>query len=154
MKYKVGDRVKIVKNYENAFEIGEIAKIDEIDNSCRLCYHCENSNNSEWLKEEEITPFDYTWEDFLKAPIGTKVTFESGDILVKYFDNGFTNYGKSRRYDLLEGFKDVNGWLGKIIKIEEPIYQTVYEPTEQVEEMTMEEVCKALGKNIKIVKEK
>lgn len=158
MKYKVGDKIRIVKNDDNDFEVGEIAIIGNIDEDVTYGIYCKNENNCEWLRKIDILPLDYTWEDFLKCPIGTKVIFESGKNLFKVdkdeYGDEFANMSDNFSYEELEGFKIKYSDYGKIIKIEEPTYTTVYEPTEEVEEMTMEEVCKALGKQIKIVKEK
>ena len=151
MKYKVGDKVRIVDDEYNSFRNGEIVKIIKINHNADCSYFCENEFNSEWVSEEEIELLEYTWEDFLKAPIGTKVTFEDGTILVKSDVDRFDNEEDVATYRYIESFNRKDGY-GKIIKIEEPTYTTVYELTEQVEEMTMEEVCKALGKNIKIVR--
>lgn len=157
MKYKVGDKVKIVENQaKHGFKIGEIVEIVKRDDT-EIPYRCYNGEEHWWVREEDIKLAEYTWEMFKECPIGTKVTFENGETIFKIKENSeqFTNSRYFRNYDDLVNFKDNygNGVLGKIIKIEEPTYTTVYEQ-EQVEEMTMEEICKALGKNIKIVKEK
>ena len=111
----------------------------------------------QWVDEKDIEFATYTWEDFLEAPIGTKITFEN-ETLVKTEKECNPLIGKTfhRDYNDLKNFTDNCGskLLGKIIRIEEPTYTTIYEPTEQVEEMTLEEVCKELGREIKIIKEK
>lgn len=160
--YKIGDKVRVIENTAgHHFKIGEIVKIKTIDsNDTNVPYSCSNENEDWWVCEEDIRPIDYTWKEFEKAPIGTKVTFENG-ILVKGTDpngiknNCFVNDNYYRSYYDLRDFKDNVGSkvFGRILKIEEPEYATVY-MSEETEEMTMEEVCKALGKQIKIVKEK
>lgn len=76
---------------------------------------------------------DYTYEDLKKSPIGTKIIFENKKCLIKenssYEEDCFFNNSCSRSIKNLKGLKDSApyGTLGKIIKIEEPIYQTVYE---------------------------
>ena len=159
MKYKVGDKVRVVgNNHHHQFNIGNLVEIKQVYESDYLCYGIDNSENKgTWLvDEEDIMPLDYTWENFLKAPIGTKITFENGDIFVKSaedcFDNGIVNH-TYREMKYIDEDEDIEYDYKKIIKIEEPTYITVCEQ-EKIEEMTMEEVCKALGKNIKIVKEK
>lgn len=156
MKYKIGDKVRVIKEKNcHCFKNGDIVKIKEIDNS-DAPYRCLRNTDKlyQWLSDEDIAPLSYTWEDFEKCPIGTKVTFESRNVLVKDDKNQFENEDALKNYDDFDDFK-INGTkYGKITKIEEPTYTTVYEPTEQVEEMTLEEVCKELGREIKIVKEK
>ena len=167
MKYKVGDKLKIVDNISNhEFKNGEKIKIVEIDETGYPHYRCESIERNEdwWVREEEVVLADYTWEDFLKVPIGTKVTFESGETLVKT-DEGhepFVNENYERNYEDLEDFKDNTAFerLGKVIKIEEPTYITVYEPQEvvmpEIEEMKRltDELCKTCDEFIKKIKEK
>lgn len=142
MKYKIGDKVKL----RNDLKVGNnYGGIDFL------------SGMKDWLNQELTIDSinyerNYTWEDFLKAPIGTKITLENEEILVKDSESKFENIARCISYERLRNF--YNDDLGKIIKIEEPTYTTVYEPTEQVEEMTLEEVCKELGRNIKIVRRK
>ena len=163
MKYKVGDKVRIIKNDDNDFRIGEVAIIDAIDateDDSKYNVFLSNERNHEWVREEDITSLDYTWEDFLKAPIGTKVTFESGETLVKtdYGDEPFANENYVRNYEDLKDFED--NILGKIIKIDEPTYTIVYEPKEvtmpEIEEMKRltDELCKTCDEFIKKIKEK
>ena len=126
MKFKVGDRVKFVKstwNHSYRVKVGEVYKIKNIDKYSKLAYQTET--NFEWFKEEELEKVEYTYEDLKKSPIGTKVTFEKGNILVKTGDNRFENVLDVSRIQELVNFTDSS--YGKIIKIEEPIYQTVYE---------------------------
>ena len=125
MRFKVGDRVKFVKDiggHTNDVRLGEIYRIIRIDGS-EMPYQVENK---EWFKEEEIVLADYTYEDLKKSPIGTKLTFENGSILTKikrdFYTNGFWDVGDEVLKDNYGGY-----YLGKIIKIEEPTYSTVYE---------------------------
>lgn len=121
MKFKVGDKVKRKAT-------GEIFKIKRIDRGgAFLPYLAKNKNGDEhWFTEEELEIAEYTYEDLKKAPIGTKVIFESGEILIKDGEDYYENYDFYRRSNDLKGLKD-NGNNGKIIKIEEPKYETVYE---------------------------
>lgn len=160
MKYKVGDKVRIIDERATIFKLGDIVEIIEITKSenTMYIYKCSKGSSIDWLTERHIVKAVYTWEDFLKCPIGTKVTFERGKVIYKMekdeYGDEFANMSDNFSYEELEGFKIKYSDYGKIIKIEEPTYTTVYEPNEEVEEMTLEEICKELGREIKIVKEK
>lgn len=160
MKYKVGDRARIVKNDDNDFKLGEIAIINNISEGTKYNIFCKSENNYAWVNEEDIAPLDYTWEDFLKAPIGTKVTFENGEHLFKVDRDDFANKSDDFSYENLENFKLEYIDYGKITKIEEPTYTIVYEPKEEVmpeiEEMKRltDELYKTCDEFIKKIKEK
>ena len=159
---KKGSLVKVIEDgSSHSYKKGDIVRIEEINGSIAP-YRCSRIEDGlqQWVNEQDIELVKYTWEDFLKAPIGTKVTFEYG-MFVKY--NETSNQFVSKNFYLFyrdyEDFKDFEDKvLGKIVKVEKPTYTTVYESKEivmtEIEEMTLEEVCKELGREIKIVKEK
>ena len=120
MKFKVGDRVKYKQN-------GEIFKITVVDRSyTNFPYRVKNKSGYEcWFEEEELESANYTYEDLKKSPIGTKVTFENGKVLVKDDEDRYENSKTYRHNEDLDGIKD-NSDYGRIIKIEEPEYTTVY----------------------------
>lgn len=131
MKFKVGDRVKFVKSIEihsNKVKLGGIYKIKHVNSSafCML-YRVENG---EWFGEEELLK-EYTYEDLRISPVGTKITFENG-LLVKDDDGNYSNKKRWRDDSDLKELKDRINTLGKIIKIEEPTYQTVYEVKQEI----------------------
>ena len=70
---------------------------------------------------------EYTYEDLKKSPIGTKVTFENKEVFVKDDEDTFENLSERLDLEDLEGLEDNHMYNGKIIKIEEPEYKTVYE---------------------------
>lgn len=124
MKFKVGDRVKFVKSiicHAKDVKLGECYTIQEI---YREYYRVEYG---EWFKEEELKTPVYTYEDLKKSPIGTKVTFENGNILKKTGKDFYEDDKYFRNSEDFKGLKDNYSSLGKIIKIEEPEYKTVYE---------------------------
>ena len=138
MKFKVGDRVKLARTdsewdwYKNY--LGKIFTIKEIGKDWR------NEEFAE-LEEDELMPFlknldlvkpEYTYEDLKKALIGTKVTFESGNCIIKTDENNFNGGQYYREINDLINLKDKYDILGKIIKIEEPEYKTVYEHKEEI----------------------
>ena len=80
----------------------------------------------------------YNYEDLKKAPIGTKITFQNGYLIkidkerVYGVINGIYYNGKIDYIILFLKGKVTDERFGKIIKIEEPIYQTVYEHKEEI----------------------
>ena len=137
MKFKVGDRVKVRKDlkYNNFYggnrvndemvnNKGKILTIIGIDNGAYLM------EGSQWFWTDEMFESkEYTYEDLKKSPIGTKIFFESGYILTKTKKDYYENEMFYRESGDLKGLKDNcgNRLLGKIVKIEEPEYTTVYE---------------------------
>lgn len=131
MKFKVGDRVKLNKN-KKTFSYGRAGvsyeEIGIIKNNNKDKYTVNFPSHSSWDgTEDELVIANYTYEDLKKSPIGTKITFENGTVLVKDEEYYFENVSKSRDIANLYNLKDNYSSLGKIIKIEEPEYKTVYE---------------------------
>lgn len=128
MRYKVGDRVRYIKYaiyHTPIVKENSIWKIIKVDAESRIYFTVNETNHEELFKEEELQKVEYTYKDLEKAPIGTKVTFENGEVLVKDEEDSFENFSYVRNILELDNFK--SRILGKIIKIEEPEYQTVYE---------------------------
>ena len=142
-KFKVGDKVKLVRiNSEGPWYkkyLGNVYTIKnfETDNYGRFARFKETSDVMPYVKNLELVKEEYTYEDLKESPIGTKVTFESGIILIKVDKENYKEikeYGTTRYIELLEGLKDNWQYMnqGKIIKIEEPTYKTVYEHKEEI----------------------
>jgi len=135
MKFKVGDEVKFVKSIEihsDKAKLGDTYKIEYVQmNTPFLPYRAENG---EWFGEEELSR-EYTYENLKKSPIGTKITFEDKKINIRKNEEWFTGECPREIADL-KNLKDNYGKRGKIIKIEEPTYQTVYEVKLEVLDQT------------------
>lgn len=143
-KFKVGDKVKLARTdgewewYKN--HLGKtftIRKIGEDWTGKKFAELEENDELMPYLKNLELVEKAYTYEDLKKAPVGTKITFESGIILIKVDKKNYKEikeYGTTRYIELLKGLKDNWQFMnqGKIIKIEEPTYKTVYEHKEEI----------------------
>lgn len=144
MKFKVGDKVKFIKEIiHHNVGTGGIFQIISISNDDFAPYLAESQNgNRQWFKEEELQKVEYTYKDLEKASIGTKVTFQNGEVLVKDDKDIFENSGYVRNILELDNFK--SRILGKIIKIEEPEYLTVYESKSEI----LDEVEKRYLRNI------
>lgn len=131
MKFKIGDKVKLNKNIKD-FRYGRAGvsyeEIGTIKGVKKDTYTVGFPSHSSWDgTEEELELAEYTYEDLKKSPIGTKITFEAGAVLVKDEENYFENVNRCREIANLYNLKDSYSDLGKIIKIEEPEYKKVYE---------------------------
>ena len=135
MKFKVGDRVRFIGDYSNHTTDYDGQSLKNFIKNQRniLCIdsiyptYINVKGNDFWcFKERELELIEYTYKDLRESPIGTKVTFENGIILTKTEEDFYENDVLYRNNENLEALKD-NINLGKIIKIEEPEYSTVYE---------------------------
>lgn len=134
MRYKVGDRVRYIKYaiyHTPIVKENSIWKIIKVDAKNRMYLTLDETNHKEWFKEEELQKVEYTYENLKQSPIGTKITFESGNIIIKVKENYYCNNLYFRNDNDLKGLKDTIS-LNKIIKIEEPEYQTVYESKPEI----------------------
>ena len=136
-KFKVGDKVKINKKIISfkygkggvrSDVIGKIIGVTEnneyyVDFPLAHCWHGLE-------KELELVEKKYTYEDLKKCPIGTKITFEKGIILVKTTEKRLESGLRFTSIENLKKLKDE--YYGTIIKIEEPTYQTVYEANPEI----------------------
>ncbi len=143
-KFKVGDKVKLNKLIGN-FKYGKggvdfkaIGKIIGITENNE--YYVDFPICGYWHgreKELVLVKEKYTYEDLKKSPVGTKITFENGKIFFRVKEKeGIDDFADDTNrivYDL-KTFKDnwSDGVHGKIIKIEEPEYKTVYEIEDEI----------------------
>ena len=138
MKFEIGDKVKVKNNLITGKLYGTQSfvcnmekyksKIVTIRNVYAHFYEIEEDRGVlYWTDEMFENEKQYTYEDLKKSPLGTKITFENGEVLVKDEENYFENVHKCREIANLYNLKDNYSDLGKIIKIEEPEYKTVYE---------------------------
>lgn len=153
MKFKVGDKVKFSKEiveHTDSIKIGEIYKIIKIDESSIPC----KVESGEWFTEEELELADYTYEDLKKSPMGTKIKFENGETLLKDGAGLFESDGYVRTIEELKKFE--TRLLGKIVKIEEPEYRTVYETKveilDKVEKRYLKGVIRPFRDNVEIIR--
>ena len=160
MRYKVGDSVRYIKYaiyHTPIVKENSIWKIIKVDAKNRMYFTLDETNHKEWFKEEELQKVEYTYEELKKSPIGTKVTFEDGDVLIKIEEDQYYNNDEDeyfRNNENLKGLKD-NINLGKIIKIEEPEYQTVYESKpeilDEVEKRYLRGVIRPFKENVRFI---
>lgn len=170
MKFKVGDIVKGIPGNgydmtdENMYKGKIITAVDDsmrikiLDHKNKNFIGDEYTVDNEEQKFELISQKKSTKEELLKMPIGTKITTnkDEDNIFVKISDCVFENNDDECVWDtyIEEDLSITDIEYGdKIMKIEVPTYETVYDSSEEVKEMTMDEICKALGYNVKIIKE-
>ena len=146
--FEVGDRVRVKKDiivdkFYNGWKFnkymvkfkGRILTIDKKRYS-KGFYIKEDSHMFIWTIGM-LEKVEYTYVDLVKSPIGTKVFFESNNVLLKINEDFYEDEKFYRSNEYLKGLKDnvEDCILGKIIKIEEPTYKTVYETKEILDEV-------------------
>lgn len=135
MKFKVGDKVKLIRmDDESLFYkkyLGQIFTVKKVYSNFVTLVENTEENIGPYLKNLELVK-DYTYEDLKKSPIGTKITFENGEVLVKCSAKSYESLSKWRHEDDLLKMEDKSNTLGKITKIEKPEYKTVYEYKQEI----------------------
>lgn len=131
MKFKVGDKVKVIAEKRgHEFDIGEIVKIEEISDRDYKCSSLEK-NELWWMGEDEFVEWKFTKSDLKDGDI---VTQRNG-LKKMVFENKL--YGSNHFVSLTyytEDLKDANGDEEyDIIKIERPgKYNTIFERKEEI----------------------
>lgn len=129
MKFEIGDKVKDK-------DFGEGTVIEKNTGSTKNKILVEIKHNCWYYDEKDQERLklikNYTNKDLKKSPIGTKVTFENGEFFIKTSMDRFENDNKMFFMGELEQLE--SSLLGKIIKVEEPEYKTVYENKEILDE--------------------
>lgn len=135
MNFEVGDKVKLVRMEDEADcykkYLDRIFTVKKVYSTFVTFVENTEENIGPYLKNLELIK-DYTYEDLKKSPIGTKITFENGEVLVKDDDGNYSNKKRWRDDSDLKELKDRINTLGKITKIEEPTYKTVYEAKPEI----------------------
>ena len=135
MNFEVGDKVKLVRMEDEADcykkYLDRIFTVKKVYSTFVTFVENTEENIGPYLKNLELIK-DYTYEDLKKSPIGTKITFENGEVLVKDDDGNYSNKKRWRDDSDLKELKDRVNTLGKITKIEEPTYKTVYEAKPEI----------------------
>lgn len=105
--------------------------------------------------------FVKVFDEFNKSLItdGCKITLDNGEQLIYLKDKGIFTDTKRDVNNSICDMSDINNdgttdGDNYIVKVEKPIYDTIYEKTEEEpKEMTLKEVCDALGYEVKIKKD-
>lgn len=160
-KFKVGDRVRLVRMEDEKSIYKEY--LNKIFTIKRLIGDLaaelkETKKVVPYLKNLELVKDKYTYEDLKKAPIGTKLIFKNG-YLIKFDNkrvygviNGIYYNGRLDYIILFMKGKVTDERFGKIMKIEKPIYKTVYEYKEEILDEAEKRYLKAVVRPYKDVK--
>lgn len=133
MKFKVGDKVKVIaKKHGHGFNIGEIVKIEEISDRD---YKCSSLKKDElwWMGEDEFTKVKFIKSDLKDGDI---VTYRDGRKKIVFEDKFYgSNHFVLLKY-YTEDLKDIDGEEeNDIVKVERPVkYETVFEREEVLDE--------------------
>lgn len=177
-RYKVGDKVKVKEDLvanklygKDTFAIqmvkykGMITQIEKIfDDKEYWLRDCEDW----WFTDEMLEPVfnntvldnsvkEFTIDDLINAPLGTKITIDNKKEFVKIDNENFENkeycltIGESIMKDLTLG--TTYPFMGvKITKVEIPEYKTVYVDNTK-KKMTLKDIEEKLGYEIELVEE-
>lgn len=159
-KFKVGDKVRGDNDYygvtDRNMTMAEVTRVsdsgDYID--VKVLSHVDSEYIGETFMSLNTKYFKLV-KDFTKADLkeGDIVTLRNGKVGLYSEDmsiDGLTIFN-------IEDDLTNNGSCKEeldIVKVERPVsYTTVYEREENAKEMTLKEICEALGYEVKIVKE-
>ena len=157
MKFKVGDKVKVIAEKRgHEFDIGEIVKIEEISDRD---YKCSSLKKDElwWMGEDEFVKVKFTKSDLKDGDIATNRAGEKQTV-----SKGFLvdNFGAISLTYFTEDLKDADGLQkNDIVKVERPVkYETVFERKEEildeVEKRYLTEVIRPFRKRIQFIQKK
>lgn len=170
MNFKVGDRVIFIGDCSKHIASNELEKVKEEKRVLKISeisgigtIYCENTDWSFSHDELQLIKNKKpTLEELEEMPAGTKITTDrdNDNVFIKIESDNLEFYSiedneNLDRWDIEDDLFINDEDLGtKIIKIEIPKeYETVYEYANEVQEMTVAEIEKALGHPVKIVKE-
>lgn len=133
MKFKVGDRVKVIaRKHGHFFDNGEVVKIKEVTSEGYMCSSLER-NNIWWLKDDEVDEVKFTKSDLKDGDIvtyrnGDKRTIISGKLINEdgYISKHLRNYTDELKNTT--STEDLD-----IVKVARPVkYETMFERKEEI----------------------
>lgn len=163
MRYKVGDKVK-VRNLKDGYKSPDGCYFnDDMERLAGTVVTISTVREDRYSIRED----GFSWvDDFFESTEFSKdlitdlsiVTLDNEDRLVYIKDKDEFNdltYCYNNDLSDMDDIDDDGYVCGgrHIVKVEQPIYNSIYSNNE-VREMTVEEISKALGYEVKIVKEK
>ena len=155
-EFNVEDKVKCIDardSINRELKNGKIYIVSHVDTNGFVKL---KGGSSYYYDPSRFKKIEYTYEDLKKSAIGTKITFEDGNVFVKDGENYFENKHRCRDISNLYNLKDNYNDSGKIIKIEEPTYTTVYEAKKEIldeaEKRYLKQVIRPYNKVISLQK--
>ena len=155
-EFNVGDKVKCIDaigSINRELKNGETYIVSHVDTNGFVKL---KGLSSYYYDPSRFKKIEYTYEDLKKTSIGTKLIFENGRVLVKFDNDGYKHKTCFRENSDLIKLEDKLGTLGKIIKIEEPTYTTVFEAKKEIldeaEKRYLKQVIRPYKKVISIEK--
>lgn len=172
-KYKVGQKVKVKENIESCSRsshdiffaremgafTGKIVTIKKIEVFGLDYQYCIEEDSDEYIWDEEwFEPVDEV-KNRKDLKDGDIITLANGDRLM-YLDGEFKDLSVKHSnsildiYDLNEDLTyayDSDKEINKVVKVERPAsYYEVFNKDKEVKELTVEEISKLLGYEVKI----
>lgn len=153
-KFKIGDKVKheiFGKGKIVYIKHNEIPYLVEFENKHPFLHDGDGRGKVDhcwWCEESGLEIVEFTKANL---QIGDKLTLRNGE--VGYYEDKMSIGGLCEN-QIKEDLTN-DGSMGKeldIIKVERPTYTTMYEREVEVKEMTIEEISKELGYEVKVVK--
>lgn len=159
MKFKVGDKVRVIKcsiNGERCKNLNKVSTITEIGE--HLCYPYRLEGICEPFKENELALVE---KQFTKSDLkdGDIVTYRDGRKKIVFEDKFYgSNHFVLLKY-YTEDLKDIDGEEeNDIVKVERPVkYETVFEREEvldETEKKYLAEVIRPFRKRIQFIQKK
>lgn len=119
MEFKKGDKIRLISaKDEDEYYNKYIGKIFTVASTSRDYVRTNEDENINPYKYNIVKVYVLNEYDFKNAPIGTKITYKNGDVLIKDGHNSYENERIARETN--------NMVRENIIKIEEPQYNTIY----------------------------
>lgn len=134
MKFKVGDRVKVIaRKHGHCFDIGKVVNIKEVNHEGYVCSSLER-NKIWWLRDDEVAEVKFTKSDLKDGDI---VTYRDGQKRTVFCNKLINESGLSTQYltSYNESLKktELQKSQTDIVKVERPVkYETVFERNEEI----------------------
>lgn len=167
-KFKVGDKIKITDTANPYFygESGVVVDIDPYDTEAPYLIFVSYSITF-WCEENDLELIPLTPKAMLKTGMAVELADgrlamvyenaqnelffinQGGSIKVAEYDENLANTNSEWNISKIYGFRHSNHYLNEVSTNRRYL---LWERPVEVEEMTLEQVCKELGREIKIVK--